>query len=165
MSIFIGFLTFILVILSLFVILLVLVQLPKKETGGGMAFGAGMSDMLLGAGSGNVLTGITKYTVIAFLSLALILAIMVSSHARKSGLGVTRAIEEKARSSSSGPATQPGASDASAPVNLLQPLVSGTTGSTPAVVPIPLVTTTTVVNPTPPPPPAAAPATNPPGGN
>ena len=63
MAILIGFLTFIMVLVAAFLILLVLVQLPKKEAGVGMAFGAGMSEMLLGAGSGNVLTRITKYTV------------------------------------------------------------------------------------------------------
>ena len=35
-------------------ILLVLVQLPKKEAGAGMAFGGAATDALFGAGSGNV---------------------------------------------------------------------------------------------------------------
>lgn len=97
MAIVIGFLTFILSLVALFLILLVLVQLPKKEAGVGMAFGAGMSEMLLGAGSGNVLTRITKYSVGVFLVLSLILSVLISSQSRKSGLGVTRAIEEQAR--------------------------------------------------------------------
>ncbi len=97
MAIVIGLLTFLLVFVSLFLILLVLVQLPKKEAGVGMAFGAGMSEMLLGAGSGNILTRITKYTVGLFLVLSLLLAILRSSEYRNSGLGVTRAIEENAR--------------------------------------------------------------------
>ncbi len=97
MGILIAFLTFILVMVSLFLILLVLVQLPKKDAGVGMAFGAGMSEMLLGAGSGNVLTRITKYTVGIFLGLSLVLSILVSGQARKSGMGVIRAIEEQAR--------------------------------------------------------------------
>lgn len=165
MSILIGFLTFILVFISVFLILLVLVQLPKKETGGGMAFGAGMSEMLLGAGSGNVLTRITKYSVVAFLSLSLLLSILVSNQARKSGLAVTRAIEDKARSSAS-PAPAPPLTPANPG---LQPLVATTNAvATPPAI---QVSTTIVVNPTaapttPTPKPAtpAAPATNKPGG-
>ena len=42
-------------------VLLVLIQLPKKEAGGGLAFGAGGADALFGAGSGTMLTKITKY--------------------------------------------------------------------------------------------------------
>ena len=41
MSLLIGFLTFILVVNCVFLMLLVLVQLPKKEAGAGLAFGAG----------------------------------------------------------------------------------------------------------------------------
>ena len=62
MSFVIGILTFILVLLCVFLILLVLVQLPKKDAGAGMAFGGGAADALFGAGSGNALTKITKYT-------------------------------------------------------------------------------------------------------
>jgi preprotein translocase subunit SecG len=71
MSFFIGILTFILVINCLLLILLVLVQLPKKDAGIGMAFGAGTADALFGAGSGNVLTKITKYSAAILLVLAL----------------------------------------------------------------------------------------------
>ncbi|MBX3746818.1 MAG: preprotein translocase subunit SecG [Verrucomicrobiae bacterium] len=105
MSIFIGLLTFVLMVIALFLILLVLVQLPKKDAGVGMAFGAGMSEMLLGAGSGNVLTRITKYTVGIFLGLSLLLSVLISSEARKGETGVARAIEEQARSLPATPAT------------------------------------------------------------
>jgi preprotein translocase subunit SecG len=71
MSFFIGILTFILVINCLLLILLVLVQLPKKDAGIGMAFGSGAADALFGAGSGNVLTKITKYAAGFLLVLAL----------------------------------------------------------------------------------------------
>ena len=49
----IGFLTVVLVLDSLILVLLVLVQLPKKEAGIGQAFGGGATDALFGAGSGN----------------------------------------------------------------------------------------------------------------
>ena len=62
MSLLIGFLTFILVLTSVLLILLVLIQLPKKEAGAGLAFGGGAVDTLIGAGSGNALTKLTKYS-------------------------------------------------------------------------------------------------------
>lgn len=164
MAIVIGLLTFILVLTSLFLILLVLVQLPKKEAGVGMAFGAGMSEMLLGAGSGNVLTRITKYTVGTYLVLSMILSVLISGQARKSGLAVTRAIEEKARAT---PAATPSNLTPGAPSTETPPSGSGLQSlavsnllATPAEADTnagasPLVTTTTVVNPTPAPAPAA----------
>ena len=69
-------LTIILFLTSLFLILLVLVQLPKKEAGLGTAFGGGTTDALFGAGAGNVLTQLTKYCTILFLVLCLVLAMM-----------------------------------------------------------------------------------------
>jgi protein translocase SecG subunit len=69
-------LTIILFLISLFLILLVLVQLPKKEAGLGTAFGGGTTDALFGAGTGNVLTQLTKYCTILFLVLCLVLAWM-----------------------------------------------------------------------------------------
>ncbi|MDG1832730.1 MAG: preprotein translocase subunit SecG [Verrucomicrobiota bacterium] len=69
-------LTIILFLISLFLILLVLVQLPKKEAGLGTAFGGGTTDALFGAGAGNVLTQLTKYCTILFLVLCLVLARM-----------------------------------------------------------------------------------------
>ena len=67
----IGFLTLVMVVTCLFLILLVLVQLPKKDAGAGMAFGAGTADALFGAGSGNFLTKITGWTAAVLLVLAL----------------------------------------------------------------------------------------------
>src|SRR6185295_18839285 len=76
MALLIGFLTFILVVNCLFLMLLVLVQLPKKEAGAGLAFGAGAVDTLIGAGSGNALTKLTKYAAGSFLGLAVLLAVL-----------------------------------------------------------------------------------------
>ena len=66
-----GFLTLVLVVNCLLLIFLVLVQLPKKDAGAGMAFGAGAADALFGAGSGNALTKITKYSAGALIVLCL----------------------------------------------------------------------------------------------
>ncbi|MDB6112118.1 MAG: preprotein translocase subunit SecG [Pedosphaera sp.] len=72
----IGLLTVVLVLNCLLLILLVLIQLPKKEAGAGLAFGGGATDALFGAGSGNVLTKITKVSAGIFFALALILSVL-----------------------------------------------------------------------------------------
>src|SRR5438552_6465493 len=92
----ISFLTVILVIDCLFLILLVLIQLPKKEAGAGIAFGGGATDALFGAGSGNALTKITKYSAGAFLGLSLLLSVMRAHHAGDSGLKLEEQLRKKA---------------------------------------------------------------------
>jgi len=74
MGILIGLLSFLLVLVCLLLGLLVLIQLPKKEAGMGMAFGSGAVDTLLGAGAGSALTSITKWTGGIFLGLCILLA-------------------------------------------------------------------------------------------
>lgn len=71
MSYIAGLLTCILLLNSVMLILLVLVQLPKKDAGAGLAFGGGAADALFGAGSGNALTKITKWGTVVFIVLAL----------------------------------------------------------------------------------------------
>src|SRR5215510_3966723 len=68
------FLTILLVLDCVLLTLLVLIQLPKKEAGMGQAFGGAATDALFGAGSGNALTKLTKYTTAIFFILALSLA-------------------------------------------------------------------------------------------
>jgi preprotein translocase subunit SecG len=75
-TLFIGTLTVILVLDCILLILLVLLQLPKKEAGAGLAFGGAATDALFGAGSGTVLTRITKWVAGAFFGLTLLLAIL-----------------------------------------------------------------------------------------
>jgi preprotein translocase subunit SecG len=69
------FLTVILFLNCLFLVLLVLVQLPKKEAGLGTAFGGGATDALFGAGAGNTLTNLTKWCAVLFLALCLLLSL------------------------------------------------------------------------------------------
>jgi preprotein translocase subunit SecG len=78
MGFIIGLLTFILVVDCIVLVFLVLIQLPKKEAGAGLAFGGAASDALFGAGSGNVLTKITKYAATFFFALAILLAFIQS---------------------------------------------------------------------------------------
>ena len=82
MSIVIWLLTFFLVIDCLFLILLVLIQLPKKEAGMGQAFGGAATDALFGAGSGSALTKVTKYTAGIFFALTLLVSVLHGRQAR-----------------------------------------------------------------------------------
>src|SRR4030095_1564498 len=83
MNIVIWLMTFFLVLNCLLLILLVLIQLPKKEAGLGQAFGGGATDALFGAGSGNALTKMTKYATGVFFVLTLSLSIL-NAHQSKS---------------------------------------------------------------------------------
>lgn len=113
----IGILTFILIVDCLFLMLLVLVQLPKKEAGLGQAFGGGATDALFGAGSGNALTKLTKYATGVFLLLTLSLSILHAQQAkgRRSGLegAMQKAAETDAKATPAkipaGGTTTPGA--------------------------------------------------------
>jgi protein translocase SecG subunit len=78
MGFIIGLLTVVMVFDCLLLILLVLIQLPKKEAGAALAFGGGTTDALFGAGSGTVLTKITKYAATGFFVLAVIVSVLVS---------------------------------------------------------------------------------------
>ncbi|MBI5773476.1 MAG: preprotein translocase subunit SecG [Verrucomicrobia bacterium] len=90
----IGLLTFILVLDCLVLILLVLMQLPKKEAGMGTAFGGGATDALFGAGTGNALTKMTKYTAGIFLGLALILSMLNSSRRNESTANIKKLLQK-----------------------------------------------------------------------
>ncbi len=80
MGFIVGLLTFVLVLNCVVLTFLVLIQLPKKEAGVGLAFGSAASDALFGAGSGTVLTKITKYSATIFFILALLLAVLERSY-------------------------------------------------------------------------------------
>jgi preprotein translocase subunit SecG len=77
--------TAIMVIDCLFLVLLVLVQLPKKEAGMGQAFGGAATDALLGAGSGNVLTKITRWSAGIFFGLAILLTVLGNVQTTRGG--------------------------------------------------------------------------------
>jgi preprotein translocase subunit SecG len=121
MSFFIGVLTFFLVINCAVLILLVLVQLPKKDAGAGLAFGGGAADALFGAGSGNALTKITKYAAMVFFGLALAIGVMQD----RAHQGNTTAFEKQVQQmqTQTPVATPPPASaPATAPNNNLLPI-------------------------------------------
>ena len=99
MSIIIGLLTVVMVLNCLVLILLVLIQLPKKEAGLGVAFGSSATDALFGAGSGNVLTKMTKYSAGLFFGMAIVLSIMQSHYHRRSGSEFQRELDKQTQQS------------------------------------------------------------------
>lgn len=87
MSIVIGILTFVLILLSLFIVLVVLAQ-KSKDGGVGAALGGGAAEAAFGAETGNVLSRATINASIAFfiLSFALYLGhIYQRKHATAAG--------------------------------------------------------------------------------
>ena len=92
MQLAITLLSLILVLCCLFLGLLILIQLPKKEAGLGQAFGGAATEALFGAGSGNTLTKLTKYSAGVFVVLCVLLAWMTSYLARSQNQGVLKAL-------------------------------------------------------------------------
>ena len=118
MSFIIGVLTFFLVANCLLLILLVLVQLPKKDAGAGIAFGGGAADALFGAGSGHALTKITKYATGTFLALALLLGYLQDkAHHNASASDFEKKVAQQQMQKPIAPliASQPVAAPAAAP--------------------------------------------------
>jgi preprotein translocase subunit SecG len=75
-------------------VFLVLMQLPKKEAGAGLAFGGAASDALFGAGSGNFLTKATKWSAGIFFALALFLSLLQSYRAHQPGSDFLQRVKE-----------------------------------------------------------------------
>ena len=119
MSIVIWLLTFLLVLDCLVLMLLVLIQLPKKEAGMGQAFGGGATDALFGAGSGNALTSMTKYTVAIFFVLTLIISILFGKQARSGGGDLRNILTEADKLSLTAPTTKTNAAAAAVTNGLL----------------------------------------------
>ena len=123
MSFLSGILTVLLVINCLLLILLVLVQLPKKDAGVGMAFGGGAADALFGAGSGNVLTKVTKWATVVFFGLALLLGYLQNRvHDQGSMVEFEKQVKQKQMQvpvSTPQPVTPPVSQPAAAPTNSL----------------------------------------------
>jgi len=70
MSIFLGILTFILILVSLFLMVVILAQKAKSDGGMGAALGGGMAEATFGADTGNVLSKATINAAIAFFVLS-----------------------------------------------------------------------------------------------
>lgn len=96
MSLLLGFLTFVMVLNCLFLMLLILIQLPKKEAGAGIAFGGAATDALFGAGSGNALTQLTKYSGTFFVVLAIVLSVLNMNAARQGSRKIQQELSRQA---------------------------------------------------------------------
>jgi len=105
----IGLLTAVMVLTCFVLIFLVLLQLPKKEAGAGLAFGGAATDALFGAGSGNMLTKITKYLATLFFVLAVVLSMAqgFSNRRSKSNFQKLLAPTGKAPAAATAPAASP----------------------------------------------------------
>jgi len=146
MAFLIGLLTLVMVLDCLLLILLVLIQLPKKEAGAGLAFGGGATDALFGAGSGTVLTKITKYAAGAFFVMAMILSVLQSNYHRRTGSQFIKSMEQAEQTplqstAPSGPAVATKTSNAALPT----PPSAESTNTT---LTTPAPTTPVVTNPT-----------------
>ncbi len=140
MSFFIAILTFLVVINCAVLVLLILVQLPKKDAGAGLAFGGGTADALFGAGSGNALTKITKWVAGVFIGLTVILSMcegrMVAGNKSQFEQGVEQ--QQQTQTIPQVPAQTPplaapqGASHVSSGTAPLLPLYSATNAPAPA---------------------------------
>src|SRR5258708_6278740 len=132
-------LTAVMVIDCIALILLVLIQLPKKEAGLGLAFGGGAADALFGAGSGNVLTKATKYAAGIFFVVAVILGVAQSKYHRRSETEFQNAVARRAAGGSIAlppTATETAAPTASSTTSSVAPATKETTtpaATTPAV--------------------------------
>jgi preprotein translocase subunit SecG len=123
MSFIVGILTVFLVLNCALLILLILIQLPKKDAGAGMAFGGAAADALFGAGRGNVLTKVTKYATVVFFVLALFLGYLQDQvHKKSSALEFEKQVQQKQMQtpvSAPQPVTPPVSQPAAAPENNL----------------------------------------------
>jgi preprotein translocase subunit SecG len=73
MNILLGILTFALILISLFLILVVLAQKAKSDGGMGAAMGGGVAEATFGAETGNVLSKATINAAIAFFIISVLL--------------------------------------------------------------------------------------------
>ena len=158
MGLFIGLLTVVMVVDCLILIFLVLIQLPKKDAGAGLAFGASATDALFGAGSGTVLTKITKYAAGAFFVMAIFLSVLQSNYHRRSGRQLVEALERagaapvtlpQSDAAAKSPAVGTNAATLGSATNSLPPMAENTN--------IPTVTSSPSILPTKPPGADAAP--------
>lgn len=85
MNILINVLTFVLILVSIFLVFVVLLQKPRADSGLGAAMGGGAAEAAFGAETGNVLTRATIVSAIAFFILSFVLYLghlYVRNHSR-----------------------------------------------------------------------------------
>ena|ERR1700733_14575850 len=139
MSFLVIIFTFLLVINCAVLVLLILVQLPKKDAGAGLAFGGGAADALFGAGSGNALTKITKWATVAFILLSIILGSLEVKLNTGSQSEFEQGVEQQQQIQTAprmqAPAPAPSSSSVTPSSAPAMPLLSSTNVPLPAAVP------------------------------
>ncbi|MDO8540379.1 MAG: preprotein translocase subunit SecG [Opitutaceae bacterium] len=143
LSVFIWILTFVLILVSFFLVMVVLMQ-KSKDGGIGAALGGGAAEAAFGAETANVLTRATKYSAIVFFVLAFALylgRIYERKHAGSGGATLPN-IAAPAAAAPAAPATgaNPGAPGVSLPAANTAPATATTPESAttaPASTPVP----------------------------
>jgi preprotein translocase subunit SecG len=135
MNILIWLFTFLLVVDCLVLILLVLIQLPKKEAGMGQAFGGGATDALFGAGSGTALTKLTKYTAGIFFVMTLLISMLHGHQARARSGDLRNILTREEKESAITPAARTNAANTAATNNTL---INAATGAVTRITNLPL---------------------------
>ncbi len=120
----ITLLTVVLVLICILIGGLVLMQLPKKDAGAGLAFGGGAAEALFGAGATTPLAQITKYCAAIFLLLSLTLSALHDYESSRIG----DMIEEEAASQDAQPSVPDGAGTAPPPAIDGTPLMQSAPG-------------------------------------
>ncbi len=133
MSIVIWLLTFVLVLLSVFLVLVVLMQKSKSDGGVGAALGGGMTEATFGAETGNILATMTRNCTIAFfvLSFGLYLAHIYQHRADKEKVTLP-ALEAPAATSEAAPAIATEAPAQAAPEAITLPAAETAPATEPA---------------------------------
>jgi preprotein translocase subunit SecG len=85
LDIIISFLTFVTLLVSLFLVLVILMQRANSNAGMGSAFGGGVTESAFGAETTNVLVRATKWAAFAFFILSLVLFLLYMSKKAESG--------------------------------------------------------------------------------
>jgi preprotein translocase subunit SecG len=85
LNIVISFLTFALILVSLFMVLVILMQRANSNAGMGSAFGGGVTESAFGAETTNILTRATKWAAVAFFLISLGLYLLYMSREGAAG--------------------------------------------------------------------------------
>ncbi|MGH7941886.1 MAG: preprotein translocase subunit SecG [Limisphaerales bacterium] len=130
MSFIVDILVALLFINSGVLVLLILAQPPKKDSGGALAFGGGAADALFGAGSGNALTKITKWATVVFVVLAVILGSLETRSSRGNQSSFENGVEQQQQMQTAPrvapqPATAPASAPAATPAMPVYPATKG----------------------------------------
>lgn len=94
LNILISLLTFVLILVSLFMVLVILMQRANTNSGMGSAFGGGVAESAFGAETTNVLVKATKWSAAAFFVIALVLFLMHLSRSHQDQISAGEQLPE-----------------------------------------------------------------------